>query len=73
MLNGKIGMYFGERGYGFIVENRDGRAVRYFFHKSNLPDIEPRVGMVVQFDFVQTPKGLAACDITVVNAGGVQC
>ncbi len=71
-LNGKIVSFFYERNYGFIIEDRNGRAIRYFFHRTNLPDVEPRVGMNVQFDFIQAPKGLAAVDIEIENAGGAQ-
>jgi cold shock CspA family protein len=72
-LSGKIVSFFNERNYGFIIEDRNGRAIRYFFHRTNLPDIEPKVGMKVLFDFVQAPKGLAAVDIEIANVGGAQC
>jgi cold shock CspA family protein len=65
-LQGTISTYFSDRNYGFISENRQIGTVRYFFHRTNLPGIEPTVGMDVQFDFVQTSKGLAAVNIELV-------
>jgi cold shock CspA family protein len=65
-LQGIISTYFNDRGYGFISENRQMGTVRYFFHRTNLPGIEPTVGAEVLFDFVQTSKGLAAVNIELV-------
>jgi cold shock CspA family protein len=66
-LQGTISTYFSGRGYGFISENRQVGTVRYFFHRTNLPGIEPTVGTEVQFDFVQTSKGMAAVNIEVAS------
>jgi len=52
--------FFPEKGYGFLIEIRNGKIIRYFFHVTNILSGQPRVGAKAKFDFIQTTKGLAA-------------
>jgi CspA family cold shock protein len=63
-VKGKITRYLSLRRYGFIeVEERD-----IFFHISNFPpNTLPVQGQMVEFELVETPKGLEALKIQVVE------
>lgn len=65
-MKGKIARYLSYKGYGFIsVEEKD-RDV--FFHMSKFPKSRlPIQGQDVEFKLVETPKGLEAQDIRVVD------
>jgi len=54
-----------EKGFGFIA--REGEAKDLFFHSNDLSGVrydELKVGDVVNFDVVETEKGLSAKNVT---------
>ena len=54
-----------EKGFGFIA--REGETKDLFFHSNDLAGVkyeELRVGETVNFDVVQTEKGLSAKNVT---------
>lgn len=66
MIKGKVVSYLASKKYGFI-NGEDGES--YFFHFSHLSDKSDEEklikGVVVEFDPVPSPKGLAAQRISV--------
>lgn len=58
-----------DRGFGFI--SREGEAKDLFFHSKDLVGItfdELQVGAKVEFDVVETEKGLAAKNVKLAQA-----
>ena len=64
MTIGHIKRFNPDRGFGFIVtEDNDD----VFVHYSEFPeDLEPKVGMRVEFTMTDTPKGLRASNVKVL-------
>jgi cold shock CspA family protein len=61
-MKGKIVKYFSRRGFGFI--SPEGSQDEIFFHVSNYPaEAVPEIGMDVEFDMIETPKGNEAKEI----------
>lgn len=69
MMTGKIRSFGETKGYGFI-QGEDGES--YFFHKNEVKD--PGAGIkankLVVFDTKPTPKGMAACLVSVTEPAG---
>lgn len=65
-MKGKILKYFTYRRYGFIeVEDNEANV---FFHISNYPVTSvPSVGQNVEFTLIETPKGLEAKEIRILE------
>ena len=56
---GFVKWYDAERGYGFIVDDDDGR--EYFVHQSELQGVKTLYeGQAVEFELVRRPKGVEA-------------
>lgn len=63
-MRGKIARKLGDKGFGFIEGEEDGKD--YFFHISNCPDGDfesMKVGDVVDFTPTRSPKGPRAEDV----------
>jgi len=66
-MQGKIVKYFSRRGFGFIAP--EGSQDEIFFHVSNYPEtFTPEIGVEVEFEQIDTPKGKEAKDIKVLAA-----
>lgn len=62
-LEGRIGRVVVARGFGFIIHEKD----EYFFHHTDLENAvlgQLRLGDLVSFEPVTTPKGLRAQSVT---------
>ncbi len=73
---GTLNVWFQDRSYGFIHEEKDGVILRHFLHGANIKSGTPRTGATVQFKAVITRKGYLAVDAEIVGtesgAGGAQ-
>lgn len=61
MATGKIKFYNQNKGFGFIVDDKNGEDV--FFHKTNLGNTRVKENDPVQFETEQGKKGLSAINI----------
>lgn len=65
-VKGKIARYLSLRGFGFIEVEEQERDI--FFHMSNFPPRTiPVQGQMVEFEMIETPKGLEAFNIQVID------
>jgi cold shock CspA family protein len=65
----KLNVWFPEKHYGFLHQERDGELVRIFLHEKNIMSGVPRTGARVRFKVVMTSKGLMAIDATIIPEG----
>ena len=66
-MKGKIVKYFSYRGFGFITpeDSKD----EIFFHVSNYPELNtPEIGVELEFELIETPKGKEASNIRLADA-----
>lgn len=65
-MRGTVVKYFSEKGFGFIQSINGGEI---FFHISTFPKISPNdiLGSYVDYDTIQTPKGLQAVKIKIIS------
>ena len=59
--------YFSYRGFGFITpeDSKD----EIFFHVSNYPELNtPEIGVELEFELIETPKGKEASNIRLADA-----
>ena len=61
---GKVVKYNRERGFGFILDFHTNNNL--FFHISNFPFNEARIGQKVKYEIVNSPKGQNAINIEVI-------
>lgn len=61
---GKVIKYNREKGFGFILDFKSNDNL--FFHISNFPFNEARIGQQVKYEIVNTPKGHSAINIVVM-------
>jgi cold shock CspA family protein len=61
---GKITKYDSAKAYGFIIDADSNESI--FFHKLDFDNVEPKVGMQIQFLTEKGVKGLKAVDIKVM-------
>ena len=66
-MKGSIVKYFSRRGFGFVTP--EGSSDEIFFHVSNYPEmLQPEIGVAVEFEVVETPKGNEAKNLKVLGA-----
>jgi hypothetical protein len=65
---GWIAIWFEEKRYGFVHENRDGTMFKAFLHISNILSGVPVTGAVVLFNEGTNAKGALALDVEVGGA-----
>ena len=65
-MRGTIVKYFAEKGFGFVKSVNDDAI---FFHISSFKERNPNItiGMSLNYNVVNTPKGLQAQNITIIN------
>ncbi|CAN0006182.1 unnamed protein product, partial [Phaeothamnion confervicola] len=68
VIYGKIGKYWGERGFGFI--DRDDGQENVFFHVKQYQSGEPEIGARVSFDISTSERNGRACAVDVRRVGG---
>lgn len=61
---GKVVKYNRERGFGFILDLHTNNNL--FFHISNFPFNEARIGQKVKYEIANSPKGQNAINIKVI-------
>jgi len=64
-----INVWFSDRQYGFILEEKAGVILRHFLHRNNIISGEPRTGAEVLFRTVVTRKGYLAVQCEVLGGG----
>lgn len=62
-----INVWFQDRNYGFILEEKEGVVLRHFLHRNNIISGEPRTGAEVLFRTVVTRKGFLAIQAEVLS------
>ena len=65
MASGRVIQFNPSKGYGFIEQDGGGEDV--FIHSGEFIDrtVTPRVGAHVDFNIIESQRGLKACDVTV--------
>jgi cold shock CspA family protein len=64
---GWIAIWFAEKSYGFIHENRDGKLFKAFLHISDILVGIPATGATVLFNEGSNSKGALALDVEVIQ------
>jgi cold shock CspA family protein len=65
MKKGILNVWFVDRRYGFIHEQRDGEIVSHFLHTANIVSGTPKTGATVIFQSVVGSKGSLAVNAEV--------
>ena len=65
MASGRVIQFNPSKGYGFIEQDGGGEDV--FIHSGEFIDrtVTPRVGARVEFNIIESQRGLKACDVTI--------
>jgi cold shock CspA family protein len=66
MKTGIVTMYNPERGFGFIRETGEHNMVSHFYHVADCLVI-PKVGLGVQFEVVNCPRGTKATKVQALS------
>jgi cold shock CspA family protein len=69
-ISGTINVWFPDREYGFIHEEKGGVILKHFLHANNVASGTPRTGATVLFKTVVGRKGFLAVNADVL--GGAQ-
>jgi len=64
---GTLNVWFQDRSYGFIHEEKGGVILRHFLHGANVKSGTPRTGASVLFKAVVTRKGFLAVDAEILD------
>lgn len=65
---GTLNVWFVDRNFGFIHEEKGGAILRHFLHASNIKSGSPRTGASTVFKSVVTRKGYLAVDVEILDA-----
>jgi cold shock CspA family protein len=66
---GTINVWFQDRNYGFVHEEKAGVILSHFLHAQNIKAGTPYTGAEVRFKSVVSRKGLLAVDAEVLDGG----
>jgi hypothetical protein len=66
-ITGVLNVWFPERNYGFLHEQRDGLLVSHFLHAANIVSGKPRSGAMVTFQSVMSTKGSLAMNAEILD------
>ena len=61
-IKGVLNVWFVDRNYGFIHEEKGGVVLKHFLHGANITSGAPRAGSTVLFKSVVGSKGFLAVD-----------
>jgi hypothetical protein len=62
---GVLNVWFVDRNYGFIHEEKGGLILKHFLHSANIVSGAPRTGAIVSFKSVVGSKGFLAVDAVI--------
>ncbi|MEF8836204.1 MAG: cold shock domain-containing protein [Candidatus Thermoplasmatota archaeon] len=66
MERGRVKIWFGGKGYGFIRSQKSGEEI--FFHRSEIGSDEEIIeGQKVEFERVRTSQGLKAVNVDLIS------
>jgi cold shock CspA family protein len=68
-IPGVLNVWFVERGFGFIHEEKGGVILKHFLHAANITSGAPRTGATVLFKSVVGRKGFLAVDAEILDGG----
>jgi cold shock CspA family protein len=66
---GILNIWFVDRSYGFIHEEKGGAILRHFLHGANVTSGVPKTGATVRFKAVVTRRGYLAVDAEILGGG----
>jgi cold shock CspA family protein len=66
-MKGVLNVWFVDRNYGFIHEEKGGLVLRHFLHGANITSGAPRTGATVSFKSVVGSKGFLAVDAEILG------
>jgi cold shock CspA family protein len=64
---GTLNVWFMDRSYGFIHEEKGGVILKHFLHAANIKSGTPRTGATVSFKSVLGSKGFLAVDAEILG------
>lgn len=71
-ITGVLNVWFVDRSYGFIHEEKGGVVLKHFLHGANITSGTPRTGATVSFKSVVGSKGSLAVDAEILGNGSAQ-
>jgi cold shock CspA family protein len=66
-IEGVLNVWFVDRGFGFIHEEKSGVVLKHFLHAANIKSGTPRTGAAVSFKSVVGRKGFLAVDAEILG------
>lgn len=66
-IQGVLNVWFVDRGFGFIHEEKSGVILKHFLHAANITSGTPRTGATVLFTSVVGRKGFLAVDAKILG------
>ena len=64
-----LNVWFHDRNFGFIHEEKGGVILKHFLHAANIKSGVPKTGATVRFKAVVTRKGYLAVDAEILDGG----
>jgi cold shock CspA family protein len=68
-IKGVLNVWFVDRNFGFIHEEKGGVILKHFLHAANIKSGTPRTGATVSFKSVVGRKGFLAVDAEILDGG----
>jgi cold shock CspA family protein len=68
---GTLNVWFQDRNYGFVHEEKAGVILNHFLHAQNIKSGIPHTGAEVRFKSVVSRKGLLAVDAEILDGGAL--
>lgn len=66
-IKGSLNVWFVDRGYGFVHQEKGGVVRKHFLHAANITSGTPRTGATVSFKSVVGSKGFLAVDAEILG------
>jgi cold shock CspA family protein len=66
-IKGVLNVWFVDRNYGFVHQEKAGAILRHFLHATNITSGTPRTGATVSFKSVVGSKGFLAVDVEILG------